>query len=143
MATTSTDYTRTIRNPSLKYSSPKSGRRALRIQSLYLALGSRQWLCAYEEAYPSKWLFNTLKKDLTEDGEYSDRLYETIIFDDPKSRPFYYEDGKGFSDYHQEDNIYWRKYVTYDKSLGDYWDYSVSTSPSSAMRTSCCSMPSV
>ena len=57
-------------------------------------------------------------------GEYSDRLYETIIFDDPKSRPFYYEDGKGFSDYHQEDNIYWRKYVTYDKSLGDYWDYS-------------------
>lgn len=31
---------------------------------------------------------------------------------------------KGFSDYHQEDNIYWRKYVTYDKSLGDYWDYS-------------------
>lgn len=89
-----------------------------------LHLGPDSGCGAYEEAYPSKWLFNTLKKDLTEDGEYSDRLYETIIFDDPKSRPFYYEDGKGFSDYHQEDNIYWRKYVTYDKSLGDYWDYS-------------------
>lgn len=108
-----------------------------------LHLGPDSGCGAYEEAYPSKWLFNTLKKDLTEDGEYSDRLYETIIFDDPKSRPFYYEDGKGFSDYHQEDNIYWRKYVTYDKSLGDYWDYSGFNIPSSAMRTSCCSMPSV
>lgn len=44
-----------------------------------LHLGPDSGCGAYEEAYPSKWLFNTLKKDLTEDGEYSDRLYETII----------------------------------------------------------------
>ena len=43
-----------------------------------LHLGPDSGCGAYEEAYPSKWLFNTLKKDLTEDGEYSDRLYETI-----------------------------------------------------------------
>lgn len=87
-------------------------------------LGPDSGCGAYEEAYPSEWLFNTMKNDLTVDGEYSDRLYETIIFDDPKSRPFYYKDGKNFSDYHQEGSIYWRKYVTYDESLGDYWDYS-------------------
>ena len=33
-----------------------------------LHLGPDSGCGAYEEAYPSKWLFNTLKKDLTEDG---------------------------------------------------------------------------
>lgn len=66
-----------------------------------------------------------MKKDLTVDGEYSDRLYETIIFNDPKSRPFYYEDGKEFSDYHKQPNaIYWHKFVKHNEELDDYWDRS-------------------
>lgn len=87
-------------------------------------LGPDSGCGAYEEAYPSNWLFETMKKDVTADGEYTDRLYQTIIFDDPKSRPFYYDEGASFSDYHQPGSIYWRKYVTYDPSLGDYWDNS-------------------
>lgn len=45
----------------------------------------------YEEAYPSKWLYNTLMADKTVEGKHSDRAIGTIIFDDPDCRPFYYE----------------------------------------------------
>ncbi len=87
-------------------------------------LGPDNGCGAYEEAYPSNWLFETMKKDLTVDGEYSDRLYQTIIFDDSKSRPFYYGEGEDFKTHHKDGEIFWRKYVTYDESLGDYWDNS-------------------
>lgn len=79
------------------------------------------WSGAYEEAYPTQWLFETLKKDLTVDGQYSTRLLNTIIFDDPNCRPKYYEDGKSFSDYHNPGEIFWHKWVTYDPSLGPSW----------------------
>ena len=78
----------------------------------------------YEEAYPSEWLYNTLMADKTVDGKHSDRAIGTIIFDDPACRPFYYEKGKSFSDYHSEGEYFWHKYVHYDPSLGPYWDNS-------------------
>lgn len=78
----------------------------------------------YEEAYPTDWLVNVLKTDKKADGKYSDRALATIIFDDPDCRPSYYEDGKSFKDYHEEGQVFWHKYVTYDSSLGPDWYYS-------------------
>ena len=79
---------------------------------------------AYEEAYPTQWLFDVMKTDLTVDGEYSTRLLNTIIFDDPNCRPFYYEDGKSFKDYHPEGRFYWHKFVTWTEGMSSYWDTS-------------------
>ncbi|CAK7021137.1 MAG: SusD-like protein P25 [Bacteroides rodentium] len=93
---------------------------------------------SYEEAYPSEWLYNTLKQDLTVDGKYSDRLYNTIIFNDPQSRPFYYEEGKSFDDYHAQydkdenrmsDPIYWYKFTNVNADLDDYWNESGTNVP--------------
>lgn len=78
----------------------------------------------YEEAYPSAWLVETMKEDKTVEGEYSERVYATILFNDPKSIAFYYEDGKSFLDYHSEDEVFWKKFVTWDPSLGPEWYYS-------------------
>ena len=39
----------------------------------------------WELFYPSNWLVTELKKDKKTDGSYSDRVYGTIFFDDPKS----------------------------------------------------------
>lgn len=39
----------------------------------------------WELFYPSDWLVTELKKDKKIDGSYSDRVYGTIFFDDPKS----------------------------------------------------------
>lgn len=39
----------------------------------------------WELFYPSNWLVTELKKDKKIDGSYSDRVYGTIFFDDPKS----------------------------------------------------------
>lgn len=78
----------------------------------------------YEEAYPTQWLFDVMKTDLTVDGKYSTRLLNTIIFDDPNCRPFYYEDGKSFKDYHKEGKFYWHKYVTWTEGMSSYWDTS-------------------
>ena len=79
---------------------------------------------AYEEAYPSEWLFNVMKTDLTAEGEYSTRLLNTIIFDDPNCRPFYYEEGKSFKDYHPEGRFYWHKYVTWSEGMSSHWSTS-------------------
>ena len=57
-------------------------------------------------------------------GKSSDRALHTLIFDDPECRPFYYENGKSFKDYHKEGEIFWHKYVTYTEGMSDYWDYS-------------------
>lgn len=78
----------------------------------------------YEEAYPTDWLFDLLKTDKTVEGEYSDRILSTIIFDDPNCRPSYYADDKSFSDYHEKGQFFWHKYVTWDPSLGPDWYYS-------------------
>jgi hypothetical protein len=42
-------------------------------------------LGGWELFYPTQWIVNELKTDLTEDGKYSDRVYGTIFFDDPNS----------------------------------------------------------
>lgn len=90
----------------------------------------------YEEAYPTQWLFDTMMKDKVVDasgnetGHYSARTLNTLIFDDQECRPFYYEDGKSFDDYHYseedaENNLpkpyYWHKYVTWTEGKSSYW----------------------
>ena len=81
-------------------------------------------LDAYEEAYPTDWMCQTLLADKTIDGKSSDRALHTLIFDDPECRPFYYKNGESFKDYHKEGEIFWHKYVTYTEGMSDYWDYS-------------------
>ncbi|MGN0195290.1 MAG: RagB/SusD family nutrient uptake outer membrane protein [Candidatus Cryptobacteroides sp.] len=85
----------------------------------------------YEEAYPSEWLFNTLKEDKTVDGKYSERLLKTIIFDDPDCRPWYYDAWSAevgttadFAGWHSEGTYYWHKFVYWDESLGadPFWE---------------------
>lgn len=83
----------------------------------------------YEEAYPSFWLYDTMKKDLTVDGEYSDRLYATIVFNDPKTKTFYMKDGEGFLDYHKDGEIFWNKFTSWDPSLSSYWTRSAFNVP--------------
>ncbi|WP_315822084.1 RagB/SusD family nutrient uptake outer membrane protein [Paraflavitalea speifideaquila] len=43
-------------------------------------------LDGWEIYYPSDWLVTTLKNDKTTGGEYSDRVYGTIFFNDPASK---------------------------------------------------------
>lgn len=75
----------------------------------------------YEEAYPTEWIFNLLKKDLTVDGKYSERLYGTILFDDPETKMWYIGDGEHFSDYDGPDKILWKKFATWHESLSTDW----------------------
>lgn len=42
-------------------------------------------LGGWELYYPTDWIVEELKKDKKSDGTYSDRVYETIFFDDPSS----------------------------------------------------------
>ena len=51
-------------------------------------LGPMAGLDAYEEAYPTDWMCQTLLADKTIDGKSSDRALHTLIFDDPECRPF-------------------------------------------------------
>ena len=78
----------------------------------------------YEEAYPTPWLFETMKKDLTVDGKYSERLLRTIVFDDPDCHTAYYGEGESFSDYHSEGQIFWNKFVLDSPSERQWWGYS-------------------
>lgn len=48
----------------------------------------------YEETYPSKWLFETMKADKTVDGKYSERIYATILFNDPGTKYFLLQIGR-------------------------------------------------
>lgn len=77
----------------------------------------------YEEAYPSEWLYNLLKEDKTVDGKYSARALNTVMLDDPGCTPWYYEDGKTYTDYHG-DKLYWHKFVTWKEGMSAYWDMS-------------------
>lgn len=42
----------------------------------------------WELFYPSEWLVDEMKTDLTAGGEISDRVYESIFFDDPNSEMY-------------------------------------------------------
>ncbi len=42
----------------------------------------------WELFYPSEWLVEEMKTDLTAGGEISDRVYESIFFDDPNSEMY-------------------------------------------------------
>lgn len=75
----------------------------------------------YEEAFPSDWLFDLLKKDLTVDGEYSVRLYGTILFDDPNTKMWYIGEGEHFSDYDGPNKLLWKKFATWHESLSSDW----------------------
>ncbi len=111
----------------IQFSGDRSGgHREYHRIALHLASSNAE---GYEEAYPSDWLFETLKKDLTTDGRYSQRLYSTILFDDPETKAFYFEEGKHFADYHRPGEIFWHKYVTWDPSQSQYWDCSAYNIP--------------
>lgn len=94
--------------------------------ALHLASSNAE---GYEEAYPSDWLFETLKKDKKANGEYTDRVYETVIFNDPNSRAFYFDAGKSFLDYHRDGEIFWKKYVSWDPFLSQHWAQSAYNIP--------------
>ena len=83
----------------------------------------------YEEAYPSPWIFETLKKDITEDGSYSQRVYATILFNDPGTRYFLLPEGAEWTDYLPAESIYWHKFNTWDPSLSSDWYYSAFNIP--------------
>ena len=102
------------------------GRREHNRIALHLAAGNAE---GYEEAYPSNWLFETMKNDLTIDGEYSQRLYSTILFNDPKTKAFYFGPNDVFTDWHSADEIFWHKYVTWDPSLSPHWSRSAYNIP--------------
>lgn len=81
-------------------------------------------LGGYEQSYPSQWLFETLKNDKTVDGEYSPRLYATILFDDPNTEFFLFPDGSEFKDVLPTSMIYWHKFCHFDESLGSgSWEW--------------------
>ncbi|SHF88156.1 Starch-binding associating with outer membrane [Mariniphaga anaerophila] len=82
----------------------------------------------YEEAYPSQWLFNLMKKDTTETGEYGDRILETIMFNSPQSTAYYYGENE-FTNFHSPNEIFWKKHVTFPEDLTDYWYYSITNIP--------------
>ena len=104
----------------IQYSGDRSGgRREYNNIAEHLLSGN---VGGYEESYPSKWLFELLKKDLTVDGKYSQRLYGTILFDDPNTKMWYIKEGEQFSDYDAPTSIFWKKFATWDESLSsDYW----------------------
>lgn len=74
----------------------------------------------YEEAYPSQWFFDMMKKnELAASGEhkYSQRMYATLLFNDEGCSAFYFDEGKHFLDYHQPKTYYWKKYVSWNEDL--------------------------
>lgn len=111
----------------VQYSGDRSGgQREFNRIALHLASSNAE---GYEEAYPSDWLFETLKKDKTSDGNYTTRLYSTILFNDKDSRAFYFEDGKSFLDYHRDGEIFWNKFVSWHPSLSQHWSQSAFNIP--------------
>lgn len=111
----------------VQYSGDRSGgHREFNRIALHLASSNAE---GYEEAYPTPWLFETLKKDKTIDGAYSTRLYSTILFNDPNSKAFYFEEGKDFLDYHRDGELFWNKFVSWDPSLSQHWSQSAYNIP--------------
>lgn len=107
--------------------SSDGGRAEYNRLALHLAASSAK---GYEEAYPSTWLFETLKKDKTVGGEYSERVYATILFDDPKTNAYYFTAAKPtFTDWHKSNEIFWHKFNTWDPSLSETWSRSAFNIP--------------
>ncbi len=105
----------------VQYSGDRSGgRREYNNIAEHLSSGS---IGGYEEAFPSDWLFDLLKKDKTIDGKYSSRLYGTILFDDPGTKMWYIGEGQQFKDIEKDNSnkIFWKKFATWDKSLSSDW----------------------
>ena len=102
------------------------GQREFNRIALHLASSNAE---GYEEAYPSNWLFETLKKDKTADGKYTTRLYSTILFNDPASEAFYFQEGENFLDYHRDGELFWNKFVSWDPSLSQHWSQSAFNIP--------------
>lgn len=48
----------------------------------------------WELFYPSEWLVSQMQTDLNPDGDISDRVYESIFFDDPNSEMYSRESGQ-------------------------------------------------
>lgn len=94
--------------------------------ALHLASSNAE---GYEEAYPSDWLFETMKRDLTVTGEYSERVYSTVLFNDDKSKAFYFKEGQSFLDYHRDGEVFWNKFVSWDPSLSQHWTQSAFNIP--------------
>lgn len=111
----------------IQYSGDRSGgRREYSNIAEHLLTGN---VGGYEESYPSKWLFEVMKKDTTIDGKYSERLYGTILFDDPETKMWYINEGEHFSDYDSPDRLLWKKFATWDASLSSDWWYSAFNIP--------------
>ena len=83
------------------------------------------WSDGYEECYPSPWLVETLLKDKTADGKYSQRVYNTILFNDPNSSAWF--TNGSYADYYGADSktVYWKKFNYYSAT----WNTTKSRSP--------------
>ena len=66
--------------------------------------------------WPTQWLFDEMKKELTVDGEYDPRLYASIIF--PNTKMKYY--GKTYEDWFGKNtkSLGWGKYSEWDVLSG-------------------------
>jgi len=64
--------------------------------------------------HPNQFLKNLYMQDTTTTGEYTQRVYGSIVFNDPKSYIWYFGSGT-FADYYGADdpNAYWKKYCYY------------------------------
>lgn len=84
----------------------------------------------YEEAYPTRWLYELMLKDTTVDGKMGPRLLATI--ECPGGRAMN-SDGYTvpYEEVHQGAGspIYWKKFVTWDPSLSSDWWYSAFNVP--------------
>lgn len=79
--------------------------------------GSESWpitaeVYSYEETWPTEWLVGLYKSDKTANGEYTSRVYGSIVFNDPKSSIWYFK-GKTFEDFYGKDETraFWKKYT--------------------------------
>ncbi len=81
----------------------------------------------WELFYPSPWIVNELKTDVTTGGGYSDRVYGTIFFDDPNSKTAVIDQPSVFKNYSDVkadlDFPYFFKKYTVPTDLADNGNY--------------------
>ncbi len=82
--------------------------------------------------HPNEYLKNLYMNDLTSDGNFSKRVFGSIVFNHPESDIWYF-DGGTFEDYYGADdtNVYWRKFGYYnsDNNNGYSWSHSGTNMP--------------
>lgn len=66
-------------------------------------------IASWSQGGPSKWFLDMLKQDKKQSGEYSNRVYGTIFFDDPKTNAFWLK-GKTWKEAYG-DQVLWKKWV--------------------------------